>query len=66
MRQSAAAHLPLTGSHCDAAGKQSLYLDTMDAPRLEKLKALETSAPVRKEEPAPAGQKPVFITPLNK
>ena len=49
-----------------AAGKQGLYLDTLDAARLEKIKTLETAAPARKEEPLLVAQKPVFVTPLKK
>ena len=47
-------------------GKQGLYLDTLDAARLEKIKTLESAAPARKEEPLPVAQKPIFVTPLRK
>ncbi|KAF0303160.1 Titin [Amphibalanus amphitrite] len=53
----------MTGS-CGSSGKQGLYLDTLDAARLEKIKTLESAAPARKEEPLPVAQKPVFVTPL--
>ncbi|XP_043190339.1 titin-like isoform X4 [Amphibalanus amphitrite] len=54
----------VTTCNVGVEGKQGLYLDTLDAARLEKIKTLESAAPARKEEPLPVAQKPVFVTPL--
>jgi hypothetical protein len=48
------------------AGLQSLYLDTMDETRLQKLKQLEAAAPPPHTEEAAAPQRPEFITPLKR
>ncbi|OXU24124.1 hypothetical protein TSAR_014966 [Trichomalopsis sarcophagae] len=45
--------------------KQGLYLDTMDAQRLEKIRQLETVEVKQVVEKEIVHQKPVFLTPLN-
>lgn len=41
-----------------------MYLDTLDAQRLQKIRELEFYERPQKEETEPDGQKPVFLTPL--
>ncbi|XP_033606475.1 titin isoform X1 [Cryptotermes secundus] len=45
--------------------KAGLYLDTLDAQRLKKIRDLEAYERPSKAEVEPQAQKPVFITPLN-
>ncbi|XP_074100964.1 sallimus isoform X11 [Cotesia typhae] len=45
--------------------KQGLYLDTLDAQRLEKIRALETVEVKEVAEKEVIYQKPVFLTPLS-
>ena len=47
-------------------GKKSLYLETLDADRLKKIKELEAYEPPKKEEEALVLKRPEFITPLNR
>jgi hypothetical protein len=48
------------------AAKAGLYLDTLDAQRLKKIRDLEAYERPSKAEVEPHAQKPVFITPLNR
>lgn len=48
------------------AAKAGLYLDTLDAQRLKKIRDLEAYERPSKAEVEPQAQKPVFITPLNR
>lgn len=45
--------------------KQGLYLDTLDAQRLQKIRELETVEVKEEVEKEVIHQKPVFLTPLN-
>ncbi|XP_014485703.1 PREDICTED: titin [Dinoponera quadriceps] len=45
--------------------KQGLYLDTLDAQRLQKIRQLETVEVKKEIEKEVIHQKPVFLTPLN-
>lgn len=45
--------------------KQGLYLDTLDAQRLQKIRELETVEVKQEIEKEVVHQKPVFLTPLN-
>ncbi|XP_031367951.1 titin isoform X4 [Apis dorsata] len=45
--------------------KQGLYLDTLDAQRLQKIRELETVEVKKEIEKEVVHQKPVFLTPLN-
>ncbi|XP_011704408.1 PREDICTED: titin [Wasmannia auropunctata] len=45
--------------------KQGLYLDTLDAQRLQKIRELETVEIKEEVEKEVIHQKPVFLTPLN-
>lgn len=45
--------------------KQGLYLDTLDAQRLQKIRELETVQVKEEIEKEVIHQKPVFLTPLN-
>lgn len=45
--------------------KEGLFLDTLDAQRLEKIRQLETVEVKQEVEKEIVHQKPVFITPLN-
>lgn len=45
--------------------KQGLYLDTLDAQRLQKIRELETVEIKQEVEKEVVHQKPVFLTPLN-
>nr|CAD7404271.1 unnamed protein product [Timema cristinae] len=45
--------------------KAGLYLDTLDADRLKKIRDLENFERPQKAEVEPQDQKPVFTTPLN-
>lgn len=48
------------------SAKSGLQLDTMDEQRLQKIRDLENYQRPEKVEVEPVGQKPVFITPLNR
>jgi titin len=49
-----------------ATAKAGLQLDTLDEQRLKKIRDLENYQRPEKVELEPVGQKPVFITPLNR
>jgi titin len=51
---------------CFFLAEKGLCLDTLDEERLKKIRCLEAYARPQKEEVEAPGQKPVFITPLNR
>ena len=58
-------HGILKNSQSFQTAKQGLYLDTLDAQRLQKIRELETVEVKQEVEKEVVHEKPVFLTPLN-